>query len=164
MRREEVFTAERVRDPRADIVAERDRGEKRRSVRAEVLARGERRRNDRAARVCDRRGVRIVGFVGVRGHAVGQCCVVGPHAQRGPEHVRAARRRERGDERDRPFAGREARPGDARRERIEDVVFRFLHDLRRQRPRGRAGDEIGENLRVLRRHQPMYNPPFRCTV
>src|SRR6266508_1509783 len=61
--------------PAANVVTERDGSEKGDSIAPFSLRHGERSRHDTAAWMSQRRRVRVVGFVGVSEHAVGQCGV-----------------------------------------------------------------------------------------
>ena len=66
----ELDRVQRLRQPAADVVAERDRAKERRAAGALAFRHGERRSDDPAARVRLRGRMRIVGLVGVAEHAV----------------------------------------------------------------------------------------------
>src|SRR6266508_7053669 len=72
-----LIGVERLCQPAANIVAERDGSEKRHSIASFSLRHGERGRYDAATWMSQRRCMRVVGFVGVSEHAIGQCGVHG---------------------------------------------------------------------------------------
>ena len=146
--------AEAHGDARPDVVAERHRAQEMPSVDAERFAHGERRRHHRAAGMGQRGGVRVVGLVGVRKHAVGE-----RRLDRAAQHVAA---RHGGDalaaiaagEFYGGAAGGELRARNHGRERVERVVFGLLRYVVRQRALAR-----GAHVAAQRRH---HRPDRRC--
>ena len=136
----ELDRVQRLRQPAADIVAERDRAKERRAARALAFRHGERRSDDPAARVRLRGRMRIVGLVGVAEHAVRErridrACHDAAADDRGLFRPAQGLR-----ERDRLFSRRQARAGQHRGERVEQVMLGFLEDRGRERPAQGASD------------------------
>ena len=70
-----ALTAQSHGEARTDVVAKGHGAQKMRSANAKPLASRQSSRNDRTARMGLRRGVRIVGLVGVGEHAVSKRCL-----------------------------------------------------------------------------------------
>ncbi len=103
---------ERDGHPRADVVAERNRTEKARAVDAKLFAHGQRRGHHGRAGMRLRRRMSVVGFVGMRQHAVAQ-----RRLDRSAHDIRSDHRRDllalvEAREIDRELAGRQLRAGD----------------------------------------------------
>ena len=111
---------------RPNVVAQRDGAQEALAVDVELLARRKSRWYDGSARMRFRRRMRIVGFVRMGQHGVGQR---GFH--RTADHVRRGYgcsflRGVRTCKLDRKPAGREFDAGDHGCERVQDMLFRFL--------------------------------------
>ena len=142
----ELDRVQRLRQPAADIVAERDRAKERGAAGALAFRHGERRSDDPAARVRLRGRMRIVGLVGVAEHAVRERGIGrGRHGAAAHDRglLRAALRLR---ERDRLFSRREARAGQHRGERVEQVMLGLLLHRGRERPAQRPGDIGAQGL------------------
>jgi hypothetical protein len=141
---EEPVGSKRHGYPRAHIVTDGNGAQKIGSRPAFSFSHGECGRYDGAPRMGKGGGMRIVGFVGMRAHAVRQ----------GGEHGtgKMARAENRGfriaakacDEGDYALTGRQPRPADDRGYRIEYVKRGLVGDLARQGPRGRCCDMVCE--------------------
>ena len=112
--------------PRTDIVAKRYRSQEPGAVDPEFLAGRERRRHDGAAGMRLRRRMRVVGFVRVGEHPVGQ-----RRFNRSAQHGRTGHSGHwvapiRARELDREAAGRKFRAGEHRRECVEDEMLGLL--------------------------------------
>ena len=70
--RQKLIRRQRHRQPATDVVAQRDCTQQRHAVAPLALADRQRRRHDAAARMRQRRRVRVIGLVGVRQHAIGE--------------------------------------------------------------------------------------------
>jgi hypothetical protein len=142
--------AETHGDAWPDVVAERYRAQEMRPVDAERFADGERRRHHGAAGMGQREGVRVVGLVGVRQHAVGERRLdrtaqhIGAHHGRDALAAIAAREPYGGT------AGEELRARHHRGEGVEHVVLHFLRHVVRQRPLARVAHIAAEGGH----HQP----------
>ena len=120
-------------DARPDIVAEDHCAQELRSVNAELLRSRQRRGDHGDAGMRERRGVCVVGFVGMSQHAIDE-----RRFDRAAKNVGAD---DRGDffatvafcKLERRLAGHEFRTGNHGRKCVEDVVLGFFCDFVRQR-------------------------------
>ena len=129
----ELAGIERQRQPAAYVVAERNRAQQRRPVAPLALGHGERRGHNAAARMRQRRRMRIVGLVGMSQHAVRQRGVGGRRDDAAAGHASFLGAAERAHEGNRFFPGQQAGTGQHRRDRVEQVVLGLLDNWRRQR-------------------------------
>ena len=141
-----VDAAHEPSDARADIVAEGYGAEERLAGGVLALGHGEGRGDDGASRMRERRGVRVIGLVGVRQHAVGHGGVDG-----GGDDVRtddgSLRDASLGaDKVDGGLAGLESRAGDHGRDGVQDVMLRLLQHRGREGPIERRGDIGSEGV------------------
>ena len=129
-----LIRAERQEKAAAEIVAERDRPQQLRARAVLALGHRERGRHDGAAgmRLGDR--LEIVGFVGVAEHPVGERGVDRRRSDVGREDGRLRHAALSAHVLDRHLAGLEAGPRHHRRQRVEDAMLGFAHDLGRQTP------------------------------
>ena len=130
----ELVGVEGLRQPAAHVVAERDRAEKRYPIAPLSLGHGEGRGHDAAAWMSQRRRMRVVGFIGVSEHAVGQRGIHGGGNDIAPNHAGFFDAAERFDVADRSHSGREARARNHGGERVEDVVFGLFDHRGRKQP------------------------------
>ena len=136
----ELVGVERLCQPAADIVSERDRADKRSAVLPLPLGHGQGRRHDAAAGMRERRRMRVVGFVGVSKHAVNQCGVYRGRNDAAPDHAGFFDAAEGFHVADRFFPGRKTRPRHHSGDRVQDVVFGLFDHRRRKRPTQRLSD------------------------
>ena len=132
------------------LVAERDRAQQVAARTAGQFGRCQGGRHDAASRMGERPRVGVVGLVGVGRHPVGERCIDGRGEDLGPQHERfgPAAVHAHVIRRDPPRP--QPRPGDDRRDRIEQVEGGLLRDLGRQRAVERPGDVRGKGFH--RRH------------
>ena len=131
----EVLAAKRHGNARADVIAESDGAQKLRPADAESFSRRQRRGHHGAARMRQRRRVRIVGFVGLREHAIGE-----RGFDRPAEDIRADHRGDffaavRPRELNGGATGGKIGTGDHGGERIEEVILHLLDNFFRERTR-----------------------------
>ena len=135
---------ERHDEAGADVVAQHQRAQQARAVAVRQLGRRQRRRNDRAAGMEAAAGVRIVGLVGVRAHAVGERRIDRRGDDPAAHHRGLPAAALRAHIRDRPSPGRQPRARHHGGERIQEVALRLLRDLLGQRLRQRRRDVFAE--------------------
>ena len=119
----ELVCVEGLGQAAADVVAKRNRAEKHRAVAPLPLGHGQGRGHDAAAGMSQRRRMRVVGFVGMGQHAVGQCGVPCSGSDIAADHAGFFDAAEGFYVGDRFFPGRQARPGNHGGDRVEDVMF-----------------------------------------
>jgi hypothetical protein len=150
----EFVRVQRQVDAAADVVAEHHCAQQRGAVAPFAFGHRERRWHDRATGVAQRRRMRIVCFVRVPEHAVGERGIDCGGDETAADDGRLFRAAERLDVRNRFFAGQQARARYHCRDGIEHVVFGFFGDVFRQgfaRRRGDIGADFlhdGRNLRL----------------
>ncbi len=101
--------AQRLGEARADVVTQCHGAQERSAAGHLALCHRERRRDYAAARVRERRSVRVVRLVGVREHAARQSGIDDGGNDARPRHAGLARAALRFHVRDRPLAGQQAR-------------------------------------------------------
>ena len=119
-------------DARADVVAERHGAQEVRAVDAELFAGRESGRHDGRTGMRLRGRMRIVGFIGMRQHPIGEGGFDGAAHCGGRSYRRHFVAGVFQSEADRKAPGREFGAGDHGGERIQDVLFGSLGGLLRQ--------------------------------
>jgi hypothetical protein len=141
--------AEGEHHPRTDVVAGHHRADQVGSTAAELLGDRQRGRHDPAARMGQRRRVRVVGLVGVRGHPVGQRGIHGPGPQRRTDHCGPPGRVLGGRVGRAAHPGRQARAGHHGGHRVEDVRAGLRDHRLGKLGRARGGQIPGQSSGVL---------------
>ncbi len=116
----------------ADFVTEHHRAQHLLAAQPVALGDGECRRDDAGAGMCARRRMRVIGFVGVTAHTVGERGIDRRSDDAGANYARFARAAERLDVGNRASAGKQPRSRDNRRESIDEVEFGALGNFLRQ--------------------------------
>ena len=171
----EFVRVQRHREARGQVVAHRDRTQQGAAGHAVAFADRQRRRHDAAARVGERRRMRVVGLVGMGQHAIGQRRVDRRGDDRGADHAGFWLAAERIHERDRALARQQPRAGHHRGQRVEQVMLGLLHHRGWQclaRRGGEVGSQRGHHRRDHRTLLPFctcaahgnHPPPLMCIV
>ena len=132
-----VLAEHRQDDARADVVTERHGVEQRRAVTAQLFGRRECRWHDRAARMPTPGIVRVVGLIRMRCDTVGKRGLERRSSERSADDRGLALSCERADIALRRRAGWQPRTGQYGRERVDEMTFGLLRDLRRKCARAR---------------------------
>ena len=130
----ELIGVEGQCQPAADVVTERHCAQQRRAASSFALRHRQGSGDNAAAGMSQRRRMRVVGFVGVREHAVGQCGVYDGRNEVTADHRCFFDPAEGFDIGDGFHARRETRSGNHCRDGIEDVVLGLFDHRRRERP------------------------------